>query len=189
MKWQTEHRVPFLCLCSVPGPGTRAALLTQNTSFSHVLPSGSTNFTAFAGSSGITLFFFPKGWNIGKILLVNWTNCKKNMVKFHPASQHTVFWCLPHSPSSITGVCISCHPPSMACSHLFSAAVQSSACGYNKDKLLLLMSRDHSSLPKVHISVKEALKKYFSDLNIWQWVSSTITIKDKQGCQAFRRRY
>lgn len=79
------------------------------------------------------------------------------MVKFHPASQHTVSWCLPHSLSSITGVCISCHPPSMACSHLFSAAVQGSACRYNKDKLLLLMSRDHSSLPKVHISVKEAL--------------------------------
>lgn len=173
MKWQSEHRVSLLCLCSVPGLGARAALLTQNTSFSHVLLSGSTNFNAFAGPSGITFFFFfsPKDEIIEEYLYwIEHTLKNHHVIKFHPTSEHAVSWCLPDSPSSITAVCISCHPPSMACSPLFLATVQGLVCGYNKDKLLLLMSRNHSSLPKVHISVKETLKKYFSDLNIWQWV-------------------
>lgn len=136
MKWQSEHRIPFLCLCSVPRPRAGAAFLTQNTSSSHIIRSGSSDFTAFAGSSGIAWYFFSKDGILEKYLdWIEQTLKYDHMVKIHPTSQHAVSECLLDSSSSVTHVHTSCLFPSMARSHLFLATVLDSVWCYNKDKL------------------------------------------------------
>lgn len=67
------------------------------------------------------------------------------------------------------------------------AAVWDSVCGYNEGKFLLLRSSNIAPVFQKHTLMSRKDLKITNQICISDWVSSNITIKDKQGFQEFRR--